>query len=496
MECKSAWAREAIITHVKGHGIKVKKTDVPELTKLFEEYNTIKPGTLTTPKPDQPPVEGLAIWDEAFACAANNCTYCCRMQSSLHQHWNDCHKDLPATGIYRFFQKPVQTFCLVPKRYFSVLPIGPNEDPTTPLGLYKRYLQEEGTRHRNALTTNPPTHVKEVPPLLQVTNWHQHLAEYTKDKTSIHHLCSLMKFSNPKNSRPGFDRLGEVVFSYLKNIRKKANEAHIGINCLLMECPRTTQNGPYWRPHASNETLKDYSSLLHHFAHAILSTLAGASTSYQFPLSPEDQARGTKLLELLTSSQEDITQSFHEFISPFLFAGTSLDSTGKYSKWASVLECCLAIYCLNDDGTFRKPQYVTQVFAKVVYHCRGATLYEALENIDTFNGDPYKAVEHYATKHLRPGILSPYNAVIDYQRFATSLVLSSSSPPVTRVSRDGTLITHADKTLSTLQSPTYSLGVPESPWESLGVPGSPWEAPRDSDNPWKLLVNSYSLEIP
>jgi hypothetical protein len=40
------------------------------------------------------------------------------------------------------------------------------------------------------------------------------------------------------------------------------------------------------------------------------------------------------------------------------------------------------------------------------------------------------------------------NATIDYQRFATSIAMSASSPPNTRVSDDGMHITYGDKTLS------------------------------------------------
>jgi DEAD/DEAH box helicase len=57
-------------------------------------------------------------------------------------------------------------------------------------------------------------------------------------------------------------------------------------------------------------------------------------------------------------------------------------------------------------------------------------------------------VEREAFLNLRPGAMSPMNATIDYQRFATSIAMNASSPPITRVSDDGMYITYGEKTLS------------------------------------------------
>ena len=57
-------------------------------------------------------------------------------------------------------------------------------------------------------------------------------------------------------------------------------------------------------------------------------------------------------------------------------------------------------------------------------------------------------MERQALLNLRPGAMSPMNSTIDYQRFASSIAMNTSSPPNTRVSDDGMHITHGDKTLS------------------------------------------------
>jgi len=50
--------------------------------------------------------------------------------------------------------------------------------------------------------------------------------------------------------------------------------------------------------------------------------------------------------------------------------------------------------------------------------------------------------------NLEPGVLSPYNTCLDYQRFVSTLAKNPDSPPTTRVSPDGSLITFGEVSLS------------------------------------------------
>ncbi|KAJ3485759.1 hypothetical protein NLJ89_g11871 [Agrocybe chaxingu] len=90
------------------------------------------------------------------------------------------------------------------------------------------------------------------------------------------------------------------------------------------------------------------------------------------------------------------------------------------------------------------------------YHIRGAMLYEAYRNLAAFDNDPIRAVEHEALPNLRPGALSPYNACVDYQRFASALALNANTPPTTRVSEDGYHISFREHTLHV---PTWRQGM-------------------------------------
>jgi len=51
-----------------------------------------------------------------------------------------------------------------------------------------------------------------------------------------------------------------------------------------------------------------------------------------------------------------------------------------------------------------------------------------------------RAIEHQVQQNLDPSVLSPYIAIDEYQRFASSLAYSTNTPPNTRVSPDGMCI--------------------------------------------------------
>jgi hypothetical protein len=61
------------------------------------------------------------------------------------------------------------------------------------------------------------------------------------------------------------------------------------------------------------------------------------------------------------------------------------------------------------------------------------------------------AVEKEALINLRPGIMSPMNATIDYQSIATTIAMNMSSPPATRVSECGMFTEHRELIWSVLK---------------------------------------------
>ena len=68
---------------------------------------------------------------------------------------------------------------------------------------------------------------------------------------------------------------------------------------------RTTQNGEHWIP-LGDETLKNYSAILHQWTHTILLTIDGHESGYKFPLTEDDLERASKLKDVLQQSPKQL----------------------------------------------------------------------------------------------------------------------------------------------------------------------------------------------
>ena len=116
----------------------------------------------------------------------------------------------------------------------------------------------------------------------------------------------------------------------------------------------------------------------------MLVTLEGHDSGYKFPLTEEDQMRAAKLKKGLQGDPSvDLTGNFHGFIQPLLYVKTIGRSKGDYTRWDDPFEGLFALSALQEDGTFKSAELVTQAFAQMKYHIRGAILYQGLIEMQT-----------------------------------------------------------------------------------------------------------------
>lgn len=119
---------------------------------------------------------------------------------------------------------------------FEVTPTLANLDKGN---LYELYLKQFTPTLSSTHIFPPPTSVNEVPPLLKITQWHEHLQTFIDTCSKVQFLMSLVKIPTSNHGDPDLGKpLGTLVEQYLKNIQVQANSASIGLKCLLMECPR------------------------------------------------------------------------------------------------------------------------------------------------------------------------------------------------------------------------------------------------------------------
>jgi len=141
--------------------------------------------------------------------------------------------------------------------------------------------------------------------------------------------------------------------------------------------------------------------------YGVFSSCKKHSSGYALPLSEEDKIRAVKLQAALKHHLEDtedaeylndddegeacvlgssgleVIDAFHRFIKPFLypFAG------GSGSRWDGPLECFIALYALDEDGTFRSADSMSQPFTHLQYLIRCAIFHEAHLRIRESGGE-------------------------------------------------------------------------------------------------------------
>jgi hypothetical protein len=124
---------------------------------------------------------------------------------------------------------------------------------------------------------------------------------------------------------------------------------------------------------------------------SILFTVDNSEFPYQFPLTEDDRLRGKELIQKLkVATNLDLVNDFHSFILLILYARKHSINNEEYSKWNKPMECFMALHNLQEDSNFKPPHLVTQFFAHLYYHIRGAMLYEDHKTIGDFDHNLYK----------------------------------------------------------------------------------------------------------
>jgi len=130
----------------------------------------------------------------------------------------------------------VQAFFAQHSKYFAVNPSlhGMKKDD-----FFAVYMKDYAPKIEAFTYFNPPLSVNEVPPLLKVIQWHEHLVQYTTDKETISQLLEIWKLPKFAQDEDWIGKqLRSAIKRYMKDIQERALKTPPGIKCLLMMCPR------------------------------------------------------------------------------------------------------------------------------------------------------------------------------------------------------------------------------------------------------------------
>ena len=233
-KCQRGILASSLLSHSNTHDIRLLPDDRQNLQTIMDNSSFLDDSIeVTLPNPPCPPIEGILVQD-GFSC--DPCSYCCSTIGSMQNHFSTKHKGALGPAKANFKPAHVQSLFARRPKYFLVTPIlrGLNEED-----LFTRYMQQCAPEIEQLKTLIPPLNANEVPPLLKVTQWHEHLKDYTKNREQVQKLLELIRLPT---SRRGESWMGPplraTIEGYMRDVRVKANNASLGIKCLLMECPR------------------------------------------------------------------------------------------------------------------------------------------------------------------------------------------------------------------------------------------------------------------
>jgi len=95
-------------------------------------------------------------------------------------------------------------------------------------------------------------------------------------------------------------------------------------------------------------------------------------------------------LQCADSESKDCVLALHKFIKPLLYPRKSASK----SCWDHPFECFIVLHALREDGTFKEPKGVQDLFSAMFHHIRSAIFYEALITVEKFDGDLLRYVDH------------------------------------------------------------------------------------------------------
>jgi hypothetical protein len=233
-KCQHGIMPPSSITHLNSHNIKLLPAEKQNLQTILNNSTFLDDSIeIPPPNPPCPPIKGIKVQD-GFTC--DLCSYCCTALQTMRNHFSDKHRGV--LGFAKANSKPVQVQAFF-ARYPKFFPVTPSLKGLNKDDLFTKYVQQCVPEIEALTILNPPLNANEVPPLLKVTQWHEHLKGHTNDRDQVRKLLELTKLPTSKRGEGWMGSpLRATIEGYMKDVRDKAHNASLGIRCLLIECPR------------------------------------------------------------------------------------------------------------------------------------------------------------------------------------------------------------------------------------------------------------------
>jgi hypothetical protein len=214
------------LSHVKNqHEISVSREQLAVWNQTVDDWNVTTDRIIPRPQ-DHKPVELLKVHSNAYCC--NSCAFASLTISTFSKHWSLNHKLVGFRPNERYHEGHVQTFYShAPCTYFEIDSPIPNST-----SLFDVYMKKEVPQYASFNVTIPSA-AREIPPLLNSTRWHEHLADFLLEKEKRRELFTL---AHP--SKIAKCPLWKLVWNYVGTVANIAKDSSMRVRCLLTEYPR------------------------------------------------------------------------------------------------------------------------------------------------------------------------------------------------------------------------------------------------------------------
>ncbi|TFK60737.1 hypothetical protein BDN72DRAFT_904723 [Pluteus cervinus] len=440
VNCRQAWVPDRLVRHVKTHKLAVSPKEESQLKGLVDTYHIHEDKDFDYPPRTDPPIDILVVHKEGYRCAV--CPRAFLTFNTFRKHWSDEHAaDHAQTPVDQRAKIGAVQGLFGNTGFFGV-----NVQTTrTSTPAFRLYLEEKASQLPPAPTI--PAAQQEWPPLVVATGW-PHVLEPYFGTIGSKRRGALRSLIHPKPDE--WAPIKDAVVLYMTHISKLAEKTLLGIRYLLEDCPRQEDTKP-WKYLVNESTIDNYSRTAASLLFSIATTLdSNHPSEYKFPLSSKSKAAFRRLKSTWKSTKEIPMDVIHRALASLLLVEYR-DKPTFDDKWEDPVEHWLAAYALSASGNFIKASEFTQVLARLEYHCRSVVLYEAVQrrNETKEPKEPLTScVLQIATKNLSLQAMdSTFNTVMDYSRFAWSLVYGENKDGDMLVSDDRMTYTYQDLTL-------------------------------------------------
>ncbi|KAJ7609547.1 hypothetical protein FB45DRAFT_1038979 [Roridomyces roridus] len=306
-----------------------------------------------------------------------------------------------------------------------------------------------------------PRDDNDIPLLARETSYLVHLRDYIKTKPDVSALRALTDTKHALTHDEPFMLLQDVVAEWIKQAAGVVRMAELDVAYLLQTYPRGDATKTFRIP--TNETVHRYSQILLKLFSAMRATVQADETAYQLPFTNDEKTDLIDFQKALGTQYRggdplvaQLVPRFHDFIKQILMKREGRPEL-KNTKFASILECFMALMAIQEGGNLCRADQLTIVPTSLKFIIRICVAFEANKIAQEEDSPPLdEIVEELAAVHLNKAVKSEFSRVSTNASLLAGIVSRSTGPSHVHFSPDYQFFTC---NTTTVYLPALRLGV-------------------------------------